>query len=225
MELWTDFLIELSTDDILRGEGVDLEITHTKRPAMIKTASAAKVLGFTKIKPLVATQEAKILEHHHDEIIIAKGKKMTGSMIARSLAGAEKIIAVVCTIGADLEKLSAATMAIDPLLTLALEGLGNAALESVLQQVCERISEKTQETGLNASVPLYPGETGWPVDKGQSQLFSLFESHPAGVNLTEGAMMIPRKSISFLIGIGTNMKNTAPCSRCSMKDRCRYQHG
>jgi hypothetical protein len=225
MELWTDFPINLSTDDILWGEGVNPEIAHTKRPAIIKTADAAKVLGFTKIKPLVATQEAKILEHHHNEIIITGGKKMTGSLITQSLAGAEKIIAVVCTIGADLEELSATTIAIDPLLALALEGLGNAAVESVLQQVCERISEKAQKTGLDASVPLCPGETGWPVDKGQPQLFSLFESNPAGVYLTEGAMMIPRKSISFLIGIGTNMKKTAPCSRCTMKERCRYRHG
>ncbi|KAF0107954.1 MAG: Vitamin B12 dependent methionine synthase activation domain [Anaerolineaceae bacterium] len=221
MEIWTDFSFTLSLDDILRGEGADPELARKKRPALVKAASAAGHLGFTTLRPAAAIREVKVIEHRHDQILLAGGKKLTGPLAARHLAGAERVAAVVCTIGAELETLASAQE--DLVLALALDGLGNAAVEAVSQQVCGRIAERARAKGLETSAPLSPGEPDWPVDAGQPQIFSLLGQSPAGVRLTEGWMMIPMKSISFVVGIGPHMEQADLCELCSMKERCRYR--
>jgi cobalamin-dependent methionine synthase I len=112
----------------------------------------------------------------------------------------------------------------NPLLALALDGLGNAAVEKVAQQVCARLAEQAQAKGLQASTPLSPGEPDWPVEVGQPQIFALLDPSQAGVTLTSGGMMIPQKSISFVLGVGPEMAQTDACDVCSLKETCRYRH-
>ena len=194
MELWTDFAFTLSLDDILRGEGADPETVRTKRPALVKAASAARDQGFTKIKPIAVVQEVKVIEHRHERIMLEGGKTLTGPLVAHHLAGAERVAAVVCTLGPALEEYAASLE--DLVLALALDGLGNTAVEAVAQQVCGRLAERAQAQGLETSTPLSPGEPEWPVETGQPQIFALAKPSRAGIRLTEGGMMIPKKSIS-----------------------------
>lgn len=222
MELWTDFTFTLGLDDILRGEGADPVQARKKRPSLVKAASAAGHLGFTRLKPAAAVREVRVSEHRHEQVLLEGGKRLTGALVARYLAGAERAAAVVCTIGPDLEKLAAAQG--DLVLALALDGLGNAAVEAVGQQVCARLGEQAQARGLEAGMPLSPGDPKWPVEVGQPQIFSLLGPNPAGVRLTEGGMMIPKKTISFVVGIGRKMEQADLCELCSMKGRCRYRH-
>jgi hypothetical protein len=224
MELWTDFLFTLSPADILRGEGADPQQVLAKRPVLFKAASAAGNLGFTKLQPVAAIHKAKVIEHRHEQVLLEGGKKLTGPLATRHLAGAERVAAVICTIGRGVEDLASSSMKENPLLGLALDGLGNAAVEAVGQQVCARIGEQAQAAGLETSTPLSPGEPDWPVDVGQPQIFSLLAPGSAGVRLTEGRMMIPKKSISFVVGIGPHMEQSDLCELCSMKERCRYRH-
>jgi len=97
-------------------------------------------------------------------------------------------------------------------------------MEILGQQVCGRIGVQAQSFGLTTSSPLSPGEPEWPVDIGQSQIFTLLDPSQAGITLTSGGMMIPRKSISFVVGIGPEMTTTDLCDLCSLRERCRYRH-
>jgi len=218
MEIWTDFTLTLSIDDILRGEGANPE---KNRPALIKAAEEALHLGLPLLHPAAAVHEASILEHKHSQVMLEGGIELTGPLAVRFLAGAEQVTVAVCTIGAELEKLAAAQE--DLVLALALDGLGNAAVEAIGQQVCSRLGERAQAAGLETSAPLSPGEPDWPVDVGQPQIFSLLGPGPAGVRLTEGGMMVPKKSISFVVGIGARMEQTDLCELCSMREKCRYR--
>ncbi|HEX7620781.1 MAG TPA: hypothetical protein VF359_06230, partial [Anaerolineales bacterium] len=112
----------------------------------------------------------------------------------------------------------------DPLLGIAFDGLGNAAVEILGQQVCRRIGERAEAAGLTTSTPLSPGEPEWPVEVGQPQIFALVDPSQVGIKLTSGGMMIPKKSISFVVGIGPEMARTDLCDLCSLRERCRYRH-
>ncbi len=221
MELWTDFTFPLSPDDILRGEGADPESARARRPALEAAAAEALRLGLPVLAPAAAVREINVLEQRHERVLLAGGQ-LSGPLAARHLAGAERVAAVVCTIGPELEKLAAAQE--NSLLMLALDGLGNAAVETVAQQVCARLGERAQAAGLATSTPLSPGEAGWPVEVGQPQIFSLLEPNPAGVRLSESGMMLPQKSLSFVVGIGRHVTQTDLCELCSLKERCRYRH-
>ena len=220
----TDFSFTLGAEDVLRGEGVDPGIAQLKRPPLVEAAEAALREGLPILHPVAAIQEVTVHEFRHEHIALEGGMTFTGSLVTHHLAGAQHVEVVVCTIGAELEKLSASQLNANPLLGLALDGLGNAAVEAVAQMACNYIEEKAQAKGLQASTPLSPGAPDWPVETGQSQIFALLDPSEAGVTLTSGGMMVPKKSISFVAGIGTRMIQDNLCAVCSLKETCRYHH-
>ena len=67
--------------------------------------------------------------------------------------------------------------------------------------VCEDLGADARAKNLRTSIPLIPGMNDWPVDVGQPQIFSVLDAARIGVSLNESAQMIPRKSISMLVGI------------------------
>lgn len=224
MELWHGFDLSLTVEDVLRGEGADQGGIHVRRPALIKAASTALHKGTTKLHPAVLISRMKAVEHRHARIRFQDGEEIASSFVASHLAGANLVYPVVCTIGPGLEELASSCMKEDPLLGLALDGLGNAAMEILSQQICGRIGDEARSIGLTASAPLSPGAPGWPVEIGQPQIFSLLDTSQAGITLTTGGMMIPKKSISFVVGIGLEMAGADLCELCNLKERCRYRH-
>lgn len=230
MDNWTDFSFSLSSDAVLRGEGMDPGTAQAKRPALVKAAEEALWVGLPLLQPVAILQETSVCEHLHERILLAplagarNGTALTGPLAAKFLAGAERVAMAVCTIGPKLEERVSSLIKEDPLLALALDGVGNAAVEALGQQVCGRIAERAQAAGLETSAPLSPGEPEWPVDIGQPQIFSLLDTGRAGVRLTGGGMMIPKKTISFVVGIGQHMQQADLCGLCSMRERCRYRN-
>jgi hypothetical protein len=224
MELMEDFNLTLSADDVLHGEGTDPEIVRAKKPILLKAASSALHEGFTKLHPVAIVHKIQVVEHRHERILLHGEKELVSPLVARHLSGAEQIALVVCTIGPQLEKLVSSRMEENPLLALALDGLGNVAVEILGQQVCMRIGEQAQVKGLTTSTPLSPGEPEWPVEVGQPQIFALLDPSRAGITLNSGRMMSPKKSISFVVGIGPEMAQTDLCELCSLRERCRYRH-
>jgi cobalamin-dependent methionine synthase I len=224
MELLADFELTLSEDDVLRGEGADPEVVRARRPALVKSASAALHEGLTELHPAAIIHKVKVVEHRHERILLQGGEELVSPLVAHHLAGAEEVVLVVCTIGSQMEKLASSWMEENPLLGLALDGLGNAAVERVAQQICRRIGEQAQASDLTASTPLSPGEPEWPVEVGQPQIFAILDSSRSGIILTSGGMMFPKKSVSFVLGIGPEMTQTDLCELCSLWERCRYRH-
>jgi hypothetical protein len=224
MEPGDEYNIQLNVDDVLRGEGVDPEVVRLRKPPLLRAAEKALEEGCQKVHPAVIIHEADVVEHRHERIILHGGFELGGSLVAHHLAGAEQVTSVVCTIGSELEDHASRIFANNPLLGISLDGLANAAVEILSQQVCSRLGEKAQTNGLTTSTPLSPGEPGWPVEVGQPQIFALADPSNIGIKLTSGGMMLPKKSISFVVGIGKEMAQTDLCEICSLRERCRYRH-
>ena len=222
MELWQDFTIPLEVDDILRGEGMDPEAARRRKPVLAEVAERARDLGMVFIHPLALTQTQKVTSLRHERLMLEGGTALTGPLVARLLGGAQSVTACLCTIGTELEE-HVATIN-DPLLALALDGLGNAVVEMVAEQVCGRIGNAASAQGQSASTPLSPGAPEWPVETGQPQIFSILDPRQAGIRLTEGGMMIPRKSVSFVVGQGNNLLQVDTCEYCNLKETCRYRN-
>jgi hypothetical protein len=111
----------------------------------------------------------------------------------------------------------------DPAYGLALDGLGSAAVESLANAVCHYFETQVAEQGHRASIPLSPGMVGWPVEVGQQEIFDMLGNEKAGVQLTSSSMMIPRKSLTMVLGFGPEVGNEGhPCDYCSMRETCQY---
>jgi hypothetical protein len=65
---------------------------------------------------------------------------------------------------------------------------------------------------------------GWTVEVGQRQIFDLLDSSKIDVTLTESMLMIPKKSLTHILGIGVDMLELGTsCDYCSLRETCRYQ--
>ena len=94
----------------------------------------------------------------------------------------------------------------------------------LVNAACAFFEEQAQVAGLQTSIPLSPGLLGWPVEQGQPQIFKILDPSLVDVRLSSGMLMIPRKSLTFVLGIGIRMvESTSSCDYCSMKETCRYQ--
>ena len=178
------------------------------------------------LEPAIAYDSYSITDVRHDRLRLEDGTVLCGSLLPSLLAQARELAAVVCTIGPHLEEKVASYFGEnEPLRGLVLDGIGSAAVDRLTQEACQLINREALSCGYKASSPLSPGMTGWPISE-QWHLFRLVPAEQIGVHLTSSAMMVPRKSISMVIGIGPAMptwKQAEVCDRCGLKETCPHK--
>jgi hypothetical protein len=225
MTLISDWTISLTIDDVLHGQGADPYKVLAQKPRLIEAAEKVISDAQKYLHPVALFSEIPIIERRHEHLILGGNRRLNGALLSRHLGGAKQVIPVVCTIGKVLEDAVSDLLDRDPLYAFALDGLGNAAVDNLSQQICGKIAANAKNYGMSASTPLNPGVTGWPVEIGQPQIMALLDVNSAGITLSSGGMMIPKKSSSFVVGIGVSMHQMDICDVCSMKENCRYRHG
>ncbi|MCX6070790.1 MAG: hypothetical protein NTU91_08015 [Chloroflexi bacterium] len=223
MTIETDWVLSLEVDDVLRAQGADPATIRTRRPALVTLAERALEAGQPMLQPKVAFARFTATGLRHERLTL-DGGALEGPLIAQHLGAAEQVIVMVCTIGDSLDAEIARQMDHDPVFALALDGVGSAAAEALAGQACNRFEQEAIGRAWRASLPLSPGMVGWPVQEGQAQIFALVDAGEAGVHLTEGGMMVPRKSLSLVLGLGSRLEAAgSACAYCTLHETCRYQ--
>jgi hypothetical protein len=217
-----DFDISLEADDVLDGQGVP-----PARASARLVAAAQEALGQAHelIAPAALFASLPIHKLEHQEIILENGATFSGPLVTRALAGATEVAAAVCTIGPALEeRMSHLFDAGDAVQAMALEGAGVAAVKQVAAQVGVRLCDVASARGLSVGMRASPGQEGWSIRQ-QRVLFGLLPTQQIGVQLTPTCLMLPRKSVSFVIGLGPDMRaDSVPCDFCSKRERCQWRH-
>jgi hypothetical protein len=140
--------------------------------------------------------------------------------------GAEKIAFCICTIGSKLEqRVSQLLQHKDMLKGLILDAFGSEAVEQVENHAYMEICNRAKQQHLKISARFSPGYGKWSLEE-QHYIFSLLPANIINVSLTSSLMMIPRKSVSFAVKLGSEEygdKNKAACEDCNMRSTCRYR--
>jgi hypothetical protein len=108
---------------------------------------------------------------------------------------------------------------------MILDGIGSAAVDSLVREVLRRIGNEVSSRGYEISSPVNPGMPGFPLTE-QWNLLRLVNADEIGVRLTASGVLIPRKSTSMVIGIGPQMTKwtrAEVCARCSLRETCHYR--
>lgn len=129
----------------------------------------------------------------------------------------------VATIGPAMEEWSRQLLrGDDPALGYIADVTASTEAEFVTDALHDHIRDKMQSLGLNITNRYSPGYCNWSVAE-QHSLFSLLPKDFCGVTLSDSALMHPIKSVSGIIGIGTDVKwKDYICDRCGVKD-CTYR--
>jgi len=222
-----DIPLSLDLQETVRAQGIT---DYARLELPVKSAIGElleAVQGGSLFEPALVYETHRVAEITDSHLTIAgNGIVLRGSLFHGSLAGAEEIAAAVCTIGEKLEKQVTECFAQgEPLKALLLDGIGSAAVESLGSEACHIIEREAALRGYQAGSPMSPGGPRFPL----SEQWSLFELVPAadiGVRLSESGVMIPRKSLSMVVGIGQRMStwtSAESCARCNLSQTCRYR--
>ncbi len=94
------------------------------------------------------------------------------------------------------------------------DAVGTAWVE---QCVDDLLAHLRREVGQPTSLPFSPGYCDWVLE-GQKVIFSAFCDAPLGVEILSGSwMMIPQKSISFVVCLGVAEERENPCRQCTLR--------
>lgn len=216
--------LSIDVDQIFRRQGADPNIIRTRSPKLVQYAEKSLDVGRSLIEPKLLYKRVSIEEIRHEKLILEDGNSLSGRLITDHFAPASEVLVILCTIGSQLEEEVTRSMEKETLQALALDDYGSAAVEALANSACRRFEEEGKSQHLNTSIPLSPGMEGWPVEIGQPQIFRILPSDEIDVRLTDSYLMIPRKSLSMIIGVGEGQMLTGTtCDYCSLKETCRYQ--
>jgi hypothetical protein len=162
------------------------------------------VEGTPWLRPQIAFSILDVLEPKPGCVVLSNGTELRGFGIARKLTGAASVIAAVATLGSELERHIQGATQEQPTFALSLDGFGTAAIRALTTALRHFFAQKAGGT-LATTAPLYPGMRGWELAPAQTQLFSLVDASAIGVTLNSSFLMIPTKSVSMVIGVGTKL--------------------
>jgi len=224
---------------IIRDIPLSLKIKEVLRRAGIKEHSKLKPKAETSIcELLVSVDEAHLLEPAiayeiypitklgRNKVSLDGGAALRCSLIYSVFPQAKELAVLVCTISPRLEEKVADYFGrSESLQGMLLDAIGSVAVDSLALEMCRLIAGEASSRDLQAGSPLSPGSPGFPITE-QWQMLNLVPAEEIGVSLASTAIMIPRKSVSMVIGIGTQMATwtrAEVCSRCTLSKTCPYR--
>jgi len=142
-----------------------------------------------------------------------------GTGIATALRYADEAGVFLVTIGQRITDAIRRMEEIDISRSFFLDAIASVAVENLAEMVHLEIAKKAWERELYVGHRYSPGYCDWDLTQ-QKILFSLLDSAKIGVKLTPSYLMIPRKSISAIVGLGRSEEKMAisPCGNCHRRD-------
>lgn len=149
---------------------------------------------------------------------------LQGDKIGQHLAGCEKVIAMAVTVGEDIEEDITRRFNKGEYSTAVLmDAAATAAVEQVANGLEKALTPKMAAQGFLLKWRFSPGYGDFPLEQ-QPELLRLAQAEKIGITLSAALMLIPRKSVTALIGLYRKQENNLPehspqgCSICPQKN-------
>jgi hypothetical protein len=220
MPVCRDIPVTVNVEKLLRYEG------NTDHGMIVETATWAAETAVKLSKPAIAYRYLPA-EIAGKQLNVCGVYLQIGPLI-HLLKKAREVAVGLVTVGSEIEEAVRQLQASNDLLESYLLNCATfEALDNVALYLKAMIEDKAGRKKWGVSPALSPGALpGWPtVD--QHNLCSLLDLSQVGVKITDSALLLPRYSLSLLVGMGPAYAKTrvaATCGYCSLKKSCSYRH-
>lgn len=226
MPVVRDINLNLDMQEVLRRQGV---AGRNSIPPKIQDVTGEMLAVLERRRLLEAAFVCEILPIagiEENRIVLEGGRGLNGPALPAFFPEAGELAAVVCTIGPGLEKqVGDFSKRGEPLRGLLLDGIGTAAVDGVVHEALKFVAATAVARGLKTSSPVNPGMPGFPLTA-QPDVLELARADEIGVSLSPSGMLLPRKSVTMVMGIGLKMPELTQaevCARCGMRETCSYR--
>ncbi|MFQ5826043.1 MAG: vitamin B12 dependent-methionine synthase activation domain-containing protein [Dehalococcoidia bacterium] len=142
-------------------------------------------------------------------------------IIAQLMQRCQKAAVFAVTIGGSLEGQVRQLADEGRVLEAAImDAVGSDAAEKAATAVQGRVREIANAQGLGISSRFSPGYCDWDIGQ-QTMVFHAMNGRSAGIRLTDSCLMVPRKSVSGVIGMsphGGELERWSPCQSCKRRN-------
>ncbi len=160
-----------------------------------------------------------------DCFLLENGSKVGGGPVVQVMEEATHIIIGMCTVGprcdAQIDKYSKEG---NNLAAVILDGIASFLVDQIRETFFNQTAQKYKNQDKFSSIPLCPGESDWDVTD-HSEFFALLRPEQIGMSLRTSMLMIPMKSLSFMIGVSDQpfaLNDQKRCDFCPRRTKCRY---
>lgn len=158
-------------------------------------------------------------------VLSAGGMVLAGEDIARHLAECDRIILMAATLSGQADQLIHRVGISDMTRSLAMDALASAGIE----QVCNRAEEcfREQLPEVYFTWRFSPGYGDLPLAL-QPEILQLLDAQKRlGLTVTPEHILIPRKSVTAIIGLADHplKKGARGCATCRMRETCMFRKG
>ena len=203
-------------NDILRflhykKKEVDLEIK--------KQVDCAIEVVFENSNFLYTSEKKKIIYKDEDKLILENKLELPYKSLTKLFKNSSVMYIVACTLGHNIPRLIKRELAVNPANGVILDSCASVIVDAYAAYLQEQYGRTTSRFS--------PGYGDVPLES--QKLFSgIFNmTKKIGIHLTDGNLMIPEKSIVFLMGdvkegILGNESDMLSCKTCK-RDECSYR--
>ncbi len=212
---------------IYNAQILEIDAAETRRYAGLKKAA-----NFDEKNILDACEEAllllevrgiyKIYDYDCEKHIVKSAPEfeILGNSIIKHLAGCEKVACIAVTVGENIER--EVTKKFDAgnyVSSVLLDAAATAAVEQAADELEKAINRVVAKESLKMRWRFSPGYGDWQLEN-QKKFFYVTGAPEIGMNLTESLMLVPRKSVTAIIGLekiisnDKNQKHKKSCANC-----------
>jgi hypothetical protein len=212
MNIETDFSITFDIEQMNKTQRVGLE-RMLLRPKMKEIYNVALEECKKCLKPQAGWDIFELDGIHHEQLHLKNGVELGGGPVVDVMGGATHLLLGICTIGNLFDEILTKIQKENMVKAVFLDSLGSWAVSQIRPQLIEKMKLQCCEEHPHASIALSPGESSWGMTD-QAKIFSLLEPSKIGMSLTESMLMVPMKSLSFIMGLSDQNLGVETGSRC-----------
>ena len=226
MPVIRDIPLRLNTKEVLRRQGLGGGARVRPEIESQLKELLASVESEHLLEPAAVYEFYRITGMDGGQISLENDKAVHGPMLPAIFPEARELVVLIATVGPRLEKqASDYTKSGQALRGMMLDGFGSTAIDLLIPEVLKPVAAEAASRNYQISSPVNPGMPGFAMTE-QQNLLELSGADEIGVSLTPSGILIPRKSVSMVVGVGPKMTQWTQaevCARCSLKETCPYK--
>ena len=201
------------------------EKLDTSKDALLKILEECLREAKSLVRPKTVSIKKTIIDIKPAYIELENRVKLSSNSLSAYTKGASDLEIFLATLGERLENTATDRLNNNRVLEgYLLDRIGSFAVESLAESFEDNLRDAYETKGLSVSMRFSPGYCDWPIEE-QFILAKILDFSKAGVHLTGSCMMLPKKSISSVVGVGPKGLFSGKISQCGICDKsdCYYR--
>lgn len=219
-------LPDVTIGELFTAQGADYS-KRSPRPGMVDLNLRLLEEAKRLVRPMIIWQEVKVAGAGEQELYLENGPTLRGRLLPKVLGSADSVILFAMTIGSDFDnRIKEYTNGGQTLESFILDSAGSAIMAKVATTEMAKIEWTYKAKGLSTTFPLGPGHSYWRGLEDVRSIISFLKGEQIGISLTASNLMLPKKSIAMVMGVGRNLPDFSGkthCDFCHLKGTCNMR--